>query len=189
MVIGLGNRVMGDDAAGLDALGRFAELYECPEEVDLLDGGTLGLDLLAHLEGYEGVLVADAVTRGGHPGEVFRIGKDQVHGTFAESLSPHQVGLQDLFAVLELQGRTPERLAVVGVEPQTVELGVGLSPAVGGALDAMAAALAQELAGWGIPVGPKGARGAARPEGAPEPATGPVVPGPGGGPAAPLPRR
>ncbi len=143
---------MTDDGVGPAALEAFAAAYQVPEGVDLLDGGTLGLDLLVHLEAYPRVLIADCVMTGRAPGTVVKIEGDDVPAAFADALSPHQVGLVDLVAVLELQGRLPERLTVIGVEPESIELGLTLSGPVARSLPKVAKALADELAEWGVAV-------------------------------------
>lgn len=159
MIIGLGNRLMTDDGVGLEALRAFEEAYDLPDGVDLLDGGTLGLDLLVHLEGYPRVLMADCVTVGHPPGTVLRLEGDDIPRAFAQCLSPHQMGLTDLLAVLELQGRLPEALVVLGVEPESIEPGLELSAPVRAALPRLAREMADTLAGWGLVAEPRDPRG------------------------------
>ena len=151
MIIGLGNRLMTDDAVGLDALTAFQDLYQVPEAADVLDGGTLGLDLLPHMEGYRNILIADCVTVGNPPGTLLQVEGEDVVTTFSDCLSPHQMGLKDLISVLELQGRLPERLTVLGVEPESIEVGEQLSATVAETLPRLVDAMADVLAGWGKP--------------------------------------
>ncbi|MBE0618199.1 MAG: HyaD/HybD family hydrogenase maturation endopeptidase [Proteobacteria bacterium] len=139
---------MTDDAVGLEALRAFAERYAVPEGVDLLDGGTLGLDLLVHMEGYPRILVADCVTAGHAPGTLLRVEGEDVPRVFSQCLSPHQMGLKDLVAVMELQGRMPDRMIVLGVEPQSVELGLELSAPVDRTLPRLVEAMAGVLREW-----------------------------------------
>ncbi len=153
LILGLGNRLMTDDAVGLEALGAFRAKYGVPDGVDLMDGGTLGLDLLVHLEGYPRVLILDSVCTGRAPGDVVRVDGDAIGAVFADCLSPHQVGLQDLVAVLQLQGRVPERLTVIGVEPERIDPGLNLSAPVRAALPRMLEAAAGVLREWGLGVG------------------------------------
>lgn len=155
MIIGLGNRLMTDDGVGLEALRAFEESYGLPQGVDLLDGGTLGLDLLVHIEGYPRVLIADCVTAGHPPGTVFRLEGNEVPRAFSQCLSPHQMGLKDLVAVLELQGRLPEALIVLGVEPQSIEMGLELTDPVREALPRLVAAMERVLREWQVVAGPK----------------------------------
>jgi len=151
LVLGLGNRVMTDDSAGLVALERFRECYEVPDCVDYMDGGTLGLDLLVYMEGYGNILICDCVMRrGDSPGSVLRVEEAEVEAIFQKCLSPHQMGLKDLIALLHLQGRMPNQLTVVGVEGKNIELGLELSPEVEAAVPAMTEMMAEVLESWGI---------------------------------------
>ncbi len=139
---------MTDDAVGIEALAAFQQDHELPPDTDLLEGGTLGLDLLVHMEGYRRILIADCVTTGRAPGTLVKVEGEDVPKAFANCLSPHQMGLRDLISVLELQGRMPERLTVLGVEPASIEFGLELSPAVEAALPKLVAAMAAQLAEW-----------------------------------------
>jgi len=150
LVLGLGNALMTDDAYGYRMIGELQARYEFPEGVALLDGGTLGLDLLPRLEGVDRLLILDALEMGGAPGELFRIEGEEVPRAFASKLSVHQMGLQDLLAVAELQGHLPRELVVWGVQPACIEMGLELSPPVAAAIEAALAAVVGELRAWGV---------------------------------------
>ena len=146
---------MTDDGAGLEALSAFQEGYDVAAEGDFLDGGTLGLELLVYMEGYGRILVADCVTTGREPGTVVRIEGEDVPVAFSKVLSPHQMGLKDLLSVLELQGRMPERLTVLGVEPESIEMGLDLSEPVRRSLPKLVGAMAGVLGEWGVEARPR----------------------------------
>lgn len=150
LVLGLGNLVMTDDALGSRTVAELEKRYLYPESVTLLDGGTLGLDLLPRLEGIDKLLVIDALQMGAAPGELFRLEGDEVPRAFANKLSVHQMGLQDLLAVAELQGHLPEKLVVWGAQSASIEMGMEMSPAVAGAVEPLIAAIVSELADWGV---------------------------------------
>ena len=109
------------------------------------------MDLLPYMEGYRNILIADCVTVGHPPGTVLQVEGEDVSTTFSNCLSPHQMGLKDLIAVLELQGRLPERLTVLGVEPESIELGLQLSATVAATLPRLVDAMARVLGEWGLP--------------------------------------
>ncbi len=155
LVLALGSAIMGDDGAGRAALELLRSEYALPDTVDLVDGGVLGLGLLDALDGYPRVLVLDCVAAGEPPGTVVRLDGEAVPAAFTRPLSPHQTGLSDVLATLNLLGRAPEHLTVIGVEPATLELGLELSEAVQAALPRMARAAADVLAEWGLPVHPR----------------------------------
>lgn len=153
LVLGLGNLVMTDDALGVRVVEALEQRFEFPEQVCLLDGGTLGLDLLPRLEGIDKLLVIDALEMDAEAGTVFRIVGEDVPRAFANKLSVHQMGLQDLLAVAELQGHLPPELVVWGAQSASIEMGTELSNAMFPALDKIVDAVVQELSDWGaVPI-------------------------------------
>jgi len=154
LILGLGNSVMTDDGFGPCMVDVLQKGFHFPGEVVLLDGGTLGLDLLPRLEGVERLLILDAVDMGAEPGAVFRLEGEEVPRAFADKLSVHQMGLQDLLAVAELLGHLPSELVVWGVQPGTIDVGLELTPPVAKAADEVLAGVMNELRGWGVDVHP-----------------------------------
>lgn len=141
---------MTDDGIGVRVVQRLMEEYRFPGGVTVMDGGTLGLDLLPHLDGVERLLMVDAVETGGPPGTVVRLSGEEIPVALKTKLSPHQMGLQDLLAVAELQGNRPAEMVLWGVQPESVELGMELTPAVAGRVGELLERVLEELAGWGI---------------------------------------
>ena len=152
LVLGLGNTIMSDDGFGVRAVESLSSRYRFQGDVRLLDGGTLGLDLLPHLEGVERLLIIDALEMKAAPGTVFRLAGEEVPRAFASKLSVHQMGVQDLLAVAEMMGHLPKELVVWGVQPENIELGTELTPTVTAALEPVLAGVVEELRRWGIGV-------------------------------------
>jgi hydrogenase maturation protease len=150
LVLGIGNLVMSDDGIGVRVIQQLSACFRFPDGVALLDGGTLGLDLLPRLEGVERLLVVDAVDIGKTPGTLARLSGDDVPIVLETKVSPHQMGLKDLLAVAMLQGFAPLEMVLWGVQPEKIEMGVDLSNAVAGALDALVKNVLLELDSWGI---------------------------------------
>lgn len=131
LVLGLGNPLLGDDGAGLVMLEGLTRHQAWPDGIEFVDGGTWGLSLLPDICDADSVLVLDAVRSGSDPGTVVRGEDDAIPRWYSGPLSPHQIDLREVLAAAELMGGLPSRLAVVGIEPQSVEdLHVGLSPLV-----------------------------------------------------------
>jgi hydrogenase maturation protease len=149
VVLGLGNLLRRDEGLGIRALERLRDGYEIPDAVRLVDGGTLGLDLISHVEGAQYLLVLDAMLTDGPPGSLLRLTGDDVPAFFGLRMS-HDVGLADLLAVLKLRDSAPRELVALGMQPGVIELGWELSPEVEGRLDALVAAAARELRRWGV---------------------------------------
>lgn len=152
VVLGLGNLLRRDEGLGIRALTRLDERYALPDSVRLVDGGTLGLDLLSYIENAARVLILDAALTDGPPGTLLRIAGDQVPAFFGMRTSPHEVGLPDLLAVARLRGTEPGELVVIGMQPSALELGWELSDVVAERLDAMVDAAVDELRAWGVAV-------------------------------------
>ena len=150
LVLGLGNLLMSDDSIGVRAVQRLQHDYRVPEGVTLLDGGTLGLDLLPYIELADSLLIIDALEMQAAPGSLFRLEGDEVPRAFASKLSVHQMGLQDLLAVAELQGYAPHKLVVHGIQAGSIEMKLELSTAVAEAMESLNSAIINELIDWGI---------------------------------------
>lgn len=154
LVLGIGNLVMADDGVGVRVVQRLQRDYRFPPGVTVMDGGTLGLDILPWLEGVEQLLMVDAIETGWEPGTVVRLVGEELPVALKTKLSPHQMGLQDLLAVAELQGFSPREMVLWGVQPAVLELGMELSPPVAAQLDTLVDRVLAELAGWGVGVEP-----------------------------------
>ncbi|MDR1151157.1 MAG: HyaD/HybD family hydrogenase maturation endopeptidase [Bifidobacteriaceae bacterium] len=145
-VLGVGNPIMADDAIGLEVLTRLAATRPDPR-IDYVDGGTGGMDLVPVVTDAVRLLVLDAVA-GPDPGAVVELGGDQLPRLLASRLSPHQVGLLDVFAAARLLGREPAEIRVVGIVPGAVSMRLGLTDAVAAALDQAVARAAHVLDRW-----------------------------------------
>jgi hydrogenase maturation protease len=150
VVLGLGNVLRRDEGLGIRALQRLQERYALSEEVQLVDGGTLGLDLLAYLEDVRRLLVLDAALTEGPPGALIRLAGEDVPAFLGMRSSPHEVGLADLLAVLRLRGLEPEEVVVLGMQPEVIELGWELSPTISARLDLLVEMAVSELKRWGV---------------------------------------
>ena len=105
LVLGRGNIVLSDEGVGVRVVERLLEQYDFPEGVRVMDGGTLGLDLLPYLEDASRLLVVDAVQARKPPGTLVRMVGDEIPIFLdASKVSPHPEGLQDLLAVAVLKG-------------------------------------------------------------------------------------
>jgi len=150
LVLGIGNLVMSDDGIGVRVVQELATRCRFPDNVTILDGGTLGLDLLPHLEGVDRLLIIDAVSWDGEPGSLVRLTGEEIPVVFATKLSPHQMGLQDLLAVARLLGHEPAEMVLWGVNPVSIEMTMELTPPVAAQLEPLIDHCLQELDHWGI---------------------------------------
>lgn len=130
LILGLGNVVCGDDGVGVAVVHRLLREYDLPEDVVAVDGGTLGLSLLPLVDSADRVIIVDAIRADGPPGTLVRIEGDEVAPAVYERLSPHQIGVSDLLAGAHLLDRYPASVVLIGVVPETTDLGLGRTPDV-----------------------------------------------------------
>jgi len=149
LVLGVGNKLMSDEGVGVHVIERLAEKFKLPEEVQVLDGGTLGLDLLYYLEGIENLLLVDAADTGKEAGTMIRLQDEQVPAFMSIKISPHQIGVPDMLAAAKMKDLYPKRLVLWGIQPDLITLGLDLSPVLASKVEILADKLADELRSWG----------------------------------------
>lgn len=145
LILGLGNTIMSDDGIGPKVIEKMRSDGGLPNDVDLVDGGTLGLDLLPFLEGVRKLIIVDAVEIGKPAGTVVHLVGDEVPVALETKLSPHQMGMKDLLAVARLMGQLPEEIILIGVQPSSLEMDTELTPCVAACLDELVSRVRREL--------------------------------------------
>jgi hydrogenase maturation protease len=150
LVLGIGNLVMSDDGVGVRVVQQLQREYRCAENVEILDGGTLGLDLLPKLEGIDHLIVVDAVETGREPGTCVRLAGEELPTALETKVSAHQMGLRDLLSVARLLGHSPGEMVLIGVQPGSIEMDTELTPEVGAMLQVLVDKVLDELGTIGI---------------------------------------
>jgi hydrogenase maturation protease len=150
LILGAGNLLLSDEGAGVHVIRRLLETADLPEQVQVLDGGTLGLDLLHYLEGTSHLVIVDAMETGGPPGTLRRLAGDEVPAYLSIKMSPHQIGLPDMLFAAKLRDLYPQEVVIWGVQPGSTEVGLALTPPVAAQVDVLVGKILEELARWGI---------------------------------------
>jgi hydrogenase maturation protease len=150
LVLGIGNTVMSDDGVGVKVVQRLQREYRFADTVELLDGGTLGLDLLPKLEGIEQLIIVDAVETGKEPGTCIRLSGEELPIALETKVSPHQMGLKDLLSVAELMGHKPREMVLIGVQPASIDMDTELTAIVASKVDILINNVLEELNNFGI---------------------------------------
>lgn len=150
LVLGVGNILLSDDGVGVHTIRRLQKVAQLPEEVQVVDGGTSGLDLLHYLEGVSHLVIVDAMEGNRPPGTLTRLTGDEVPAYLSTKMSPHEIGLPDMLFAAKLRDLYPKEVVIWGVQPATTELGLDLSPPVADQVDALVENVLAELRRWGI---------------------------------------
>ena len=156
LVLGIGNVLWADEGFGVRAVEALHAAYALAGTVELLDGGTQGMNLLEPVVSHGAVLVFDAIDFGLEPGSLRVLRDRDVPAWAATKMSLHQQSFQELLAVADLQGRFPPKLTLIGVQPERLaDFGGSLSASVRERLPLAVELAALELAGWGFPSRPR----------------------------------
>jgi hydrogenase maturation protease len=151
VVLGLGNLIRSDDGVGVHAVRLLMQDRRVPDGVELVEGGTRGLDLLPAIEDATHVLTLDAVNTGAAAGTLMRFDVSLIT-SLPGSPSVHQLGLADLMEALRWMDRGSKRFILLGVQPLRTGWGLALSREVEAALPLLIQAALEELEHWTIQV-------------------------------------
>ena len=140
LIAGVGNAWMRDDGFGGEVAKRL-EARELASDVAVFDFGTGGLDLAYEvMRGYDALVLIDVSRQGSEPGTLYVMEPDEADFAAGiedgEMLDPHGMDPQTVLRFVRAVGGWPGKVVVIACEPAVVEeMGIGLSPGVGAAVD------------------------------------------------------
>lgn len=155
VVLGVGNILLTDEGLGVHVVEDLKANYTFTPQVTLIDGGTMGMELLTYMRGMKKILLIDAINGGKNPGTVYEFPHRELEQYFTDHISVHEVGMQDILRIRAIQENPLEDAIVIGVEPESLEIGFEPSKAVQQALPEVKARVLSVLRGWGIQIEPK----------------------------------
>ena len=129
--------------------GYIQEHYETPG-LEIIDGGTGGMDLLPFIENRDRLLVVDAANFGKEPGYIGILRNEEVPALFGVKASLHHLGLADVLAAAQLMDIAPKEICLIGIQPQTIALGLELTALIQKKLPDLVTLTIKQLADWGI---------------------------------------
>lgn len=149
LVLGIGNNLLTDEGVGIHVINLLSERYPDPESISFVDGGTLSFTLAEYLATHDRLIVVDAARVKGEPGDVACFeGEAMDRYLTGNRESVHEVGLMDLLDICKLQDHYPDKRALVGVEPESIDWGEEPSPPVALAVPIAAEKVMQLIAQW-----------------------------------------
>ena len=150
LILGVGNILFTDEGIGVNALNWLLHHYDFPQNIRLIDGGTLGVGLMDALMDCDRVYVLDAVLGGKAPGSVYRLTDEDLRKSLSFRDSLHQTDLVDTLLYCDLLGHRPEGV-VYGMEPCDYQtMAVGLSSTCEKAVPELCTELIKELRSQGF---------------------------------------
>jgi hydrogenase maturation protease len=116
-----------------------------PPEVEVIDGGTGGFELLAHCRGKRKIIIVDAMNIAAEPGSVFRFTPEDLPETWRPAFSAHEGGVHELLHFCKTFVPPPE-VIIYGIVPQeTQRMSTQLSEALSRKLNQIAALIVVEV--------------------------------------------
>lgn len=153
LIFGAGNLLLSDEGFGVHFIKYLEEHYRFQDDVELYDGGTLGIMVTHLLEDADQVYLIDVVEAKGEPGDIYRYEKEEfLLGKLPIKMSPHQIGIQEVLTLSELRGKIPEKVTLFGAIPASYDAGVELSPTLADKLPGLAELVVGELTAAGVTV-------------------------------------
>ena len=149
-VLGIGNLLMGDEGVGIHLIQTLEKSYTFSPSVNLIDGGTTGLDLIPYFENCEKMIIVDAVDFQRKPGYIGSLYNEEIHYRFNTKLSLHQAGLADVLSVIKLTDIQSPDMMLIGVQPLQVKMGIELSDKIADKMEQILNIVTEKLEGWGI---------------------------------------
>jgi hydrogenase maturation protease len=127
LILGIGNLILKDEGFGVHVVQRMADMT-LPPDVEVMDGGTMGLDLLYYIEGRRKVIVIDVVNADSPPGTLYRFTDKDIEYHKAILRSAHEIDFSYVLKTAEQVGNSPGEVVFIGIRPQEIDEGIGLSP-------------------------------------------------------------
>ncbi len=145
MILGLGNILFSDEGFGIRVLENLQESYKFPENVSLVDGGVLGLNLLGMISEADYLIVVDAVRNKGNAGDLYRLEGAAIPERIRAKNSLHQIDFLEALTLCQALDKVPETV-ILGVEPADIDtLSLELTQAVREKVDAVTEMVLTEL--------------------------------------------
>ena len=149
MVLGIGCILYSDEGFGVRVVEKMAALYEFTDNVLLVDGGVLGINLLGVISKTDQLIVVDAIRNKGKPGDLYRLSGDQIPQRIRAKNSLHQIDFIEALTLCQALDKVPETV-IIGVEPEDIDTqSLDLTPAIQTKVDPVIKMVLAELARLG----------------------------------------
>ena len=126
-ILGIGNTLYTDEGLGVHALAALQEKYGMDQQVELVDGSTDRMSLLGPVEDTDYLIVIDAINAGKEGGHIIELHGNDISAYYGIKMSIHQLGFQEVLLASKLRERYPKNIVMLGMQPTSLELGIGLS--------------------------------------------------------------
>ena len=120
MVLGVGNLLFSDEGFGVHVVKALQERYDFAENISVIDGGVLGMNLLGVISEADNLIVIDVIRNGGKPGALYRLEGEAIPERVRAKNSLHQVDFLETLTMCQALDKVPETV-ILGVEPEDID--------------------------------------------------------------------
>lgn len=147
-VLGIGNPLLGDDGFGVEVVKKLSQTLGESSDVEIIDGGSLGIYLLPYLEDKTHLIVIDVINFGGKPGEIVKFKLEDIPAYISLKVSEHQITFHEVIALMNLLGIKPVENLVIGVQPKSNKWGDNISDEIRRAIDKVIDEVKKQIEIW-----------------------------------------
>ncbi len=150
MILGVGCILYSDEGFGVRVIEEILQRYQFPDNVSVVDGGVLGVNLLGVISQADDLIVVDAVRNKGKPGQMYRLAGKQIPERIRAKNSLHQVDFLEALTLCQALDKVPITV-IVGIEPEDIDtLSIELTPTTRVKVDAAIEMVLAELDRLGV---------------------------------------
>jgi hydrogenase maturation protease len=126
-ILGVGNILEKDDGIAIYATKYLEKNYSFSPNIDIINGGVEGINLLNLFMEYDYILILDAIEIEDEAGSIYHIPSSELTGYGLNSGGAHEIGVIQCFDILELMGKKLPSSSVLGIVPKEIDVHIGLS--------------------------------------------------------------
>jgi hydrogenase maturation protease len=154
-VIGIGNTLYTDEGVGIHILPLLYEALAEDSDVEIIEGSTDGIRLLGPVEDTDQLILLDSINGGRPPGSIYTVEQEDIPAYCNVKMSVHQLGFQEVLFAARIRERLPSRMVLFGIQPASLEFGIGLSDTVQQQLPVLAELVCRQIRLWRDEDGPE----------------------------------
>jgi len=126
-ILGVGNILEKDDGIAIYATKYLESNYSFEPNIDIINGGVEGINLLNIFMEYKHIIILDAIEIDDKAGSIYHIPSNELTGYGLNSGGAHEIGVLQCFDILELMDKEIPKSSVLGIVPKIIDIEIGLS--------------------------------------------------------------
>ena len=144
-ILGIGNTLLTDEGFGVHFVDWFSKRYRATDDVQMIDGGTLGYALLDIICSCDHLIVVDVLKVQDTPGSIYRFNKEEMEIHMPPPTSAHEVTFSDVLFKTEMMDESPETIFLCIVPKEYGDMNLEMTPFIQDKFPVMEKLLLHEL--------------------------------------------